>query len=158
MGIILHYLEIRHYFWCGSRQFHAINDKERLLSLFHQGFFDTVRSIDAFSADVLVGVPIQCLVKEGTDVVLDQRMMICARDYMMYELDAVLSSKQIVSPNSPCRFRSFGANHGHHYATPTPAIAWNARSKFLLYAYLFANFLPLSLDNMKLTEEETSCL
>jgi hypothetical protein len=45
-------------------------------------------------------------------VVLDQRMMICARDYMMYELDAVLSSNQIVSSNSPCRFRSFGANHG----------------------------------------------
>ncbi len=61
---------------------------------------------------------------------------------MMYELDAVLSSKQIVSSNSPCRF---GANHGHHYATPTPAIAWNARPKFFFYAY----------DNMKLTEEET---
>ena len=116
VGLILQFLEIRHSFWCGSRQFHAINDKERLLSLFHQGF----------SADVLVGVPIQCLVKEGTDVVLDQRMMVCARDYIMYELDAVLSSKQIVSSNSPCRFRSFGANHGHHYATPTPAIAWNA--------------------------------
>jgi len=55
--------------------------RERLLSLFHQGFFDNwteclgiTSSSDSSMpspVDVLVGVPIQCLVKEGTDVVLD---------------------------------------------------------------------------------------
>lgn len=52
--------------------------RERLLSLFHQGLFDECLGIISSSdssmpspVDVLVGVPIQCLVKEGTDVVLD---------------------------------------------------------------------------------------